>query len=171
MEPQPPRGPSPATFAQHHHRQHRAPESSPYDREHARAEQDRHQQDAPRVERGSKGSSRSHAHDSVISHPLSPKAPSPPSPSSSSVSSARRHRSISEIQHAPAVSDAVSYPPRAHLDPEKAASSPRSQRSPTRVSASNADVTAAVIYDSGEYHDKGPEDKPVQLLVCVTSTE
>jgi hypothetical protein len=117
----------------------------------------------PRVERGSKGSSNSRAHDSVISYPRSPNVAtaSPPSPVSS-VSSGRKHRSHQSVRHSHDAISAVSPPPRAHVDPEKAASR---SRSPTRASASKPDVTRQTIaYD--DYDDKGPEDKPVQLLVC-----
>lgn len=124
-----------------------------------------------RVQRGSKGSNRSRAHDSVISHPgpLSPTTPSPPSPASS-ISSAQHHRSkrnshISRNSQRP--SNDVARPPRAHLDPEKGYASPHRSRSPTHISASNPEVTA-VVYDSGEYREKGPEDKPLQLLIFLS---
>lgn len=112
-------------------------------------------------QRGSKGSSRSRAHDSVMSaQPLSPKptATSPPSPTAS------LHRTIPEIQSSSPPPPPLSYPPRAYLDPEKAAAANSTYEQPS-PRASNQDVTAA-IYDSGEYREKGPEDKPVQLLVC-----
>lgn len=111
------------------------------------------------AQRGSKGSSRSRAHDSVISsQPLSPKPTSPPSPTAS------LHRSIPEIQ--PSSPEPISFPPRAYLDPEKAAAG-NFLNSPHSPRVSNHDVTAAV-YDSGEYREKGPEDKPVQLLLWLS---
>jgi hypothetical protein len=60
---------------------------------------------------------------------------------------------MQEIQQSPNVN--LSYPAQAHIDPEKAAA--RSQRQ-------HADVTT-VLYDSSEYHEKGPEEKSAQLLV------
>ena len=134
---------------------------------------DYRQQYAPRVERGSKGSSNSRAHDSVISYPRSPHAatPSPPSPVSS-ISSGRKHSSPQSVRHSQDAISAVSQPPRAHIDPEKADGSPHRSPSPTHVSASNSDVTHQTIaYDPGEYDGKGPEDKPVQLLVCTGSDQ
>ncbi|CAI6259904.1 unnamed protein product [Periconia digitata] len=126
------------------------------------------QQSPHAAQRGSKGSSRSRAHDSVMSaHPLSPKSAhtSPPSPTAS------LHRTIPEIDQQQQISPAttpIAYPQRAYIDPEKAAAgnniSSSNQRSPR---ASNQDVRA-VVYDSGEYHEKGPEDKPVQLLLFLS---
>jgi hypothetical protein len=119
---------------------------------------------APRVERGSKGSGNSRAHDSVISYPRSPNVAtaSPPSPVSS-VSSGRKHRSQQSARHSHDAISTVSPPARAHVDPEKADSSPHRSRS--SGVASNPDVTRQTIaYD--DFDDKGPEDKPVQLLVC-----
>lgn len=163
MDPQaPPTAPSPATYAhqQHHHEQRSAERFSNNDAN-IYNEEDAHQrQYYARTERGSRGSN-ARGHDSVISHPFSPKASSPPSPTSSISSAGRKHRSISEIQQSPHVS--VAYPPRAYIDPEKGISSPRSPRS-NRVSSSNPDV-AATVYDAGEYIEKGPEEKAVQLLV------
>ncbi|KAH7392578.1 hypothetical protein BKA66DRAFT_16786 [Pyrenochaeta sp. MPI-SDFR-AT-0127] len=105
-------------------------------------------------------------HDSLISHPLSPKLSSPPSPTSSVSSAGRRHHSLpAEIQHAPpqVASRGIAYPPVAHLDPEKNGYAPSSQshRSPNRASGLDAD---AIVYDQGEYHEKGPEEKAWQLL-------
>ena len=126
---------------------------------------DGRQQYAPRSERGSKGSSKSRAHDSVISYPRSPNVatPSPPSPASS-ITSARKHRSVQSVAPSQDAIDAVPQPPRAHVDPEKAEGSPRRSSQP---SASHADVTRQTIaYDVDDFDDeKGPEDKPVQLLV------
>lgn len=159
MDPQPPLAPPSSAGPHHHHHQPhaRGPPNLVLDTHHHDVEY------APRTERGSKGSSKSRAHDSVISHPLSPTGtgPAPPSPAST-VSSAHHHhhRRASGAPH-PQDAGAITYPPRARLDPEKALVLPRS---PARVSASNPDVTA-VLYDSGEYQEKGPEDKPVQLLV------
>jgi hypothetical protein len=165
MEPQHPSAPSPATFAQYHH-----PQPSPHrnsdNGEYAYSEKDAYEQHQyhGRTQRGSKESSKSRAHDSVISHPLSPKTASLPSPASS-ISSGRRHRSIGEVQHLQDENNRISYPPRAHLDPEKGTASPHRSPSPTHVSTSIPDVPA-VVYDSGEYREKGPEDHPVRLLVC-----
>ncbi|PVI05855.1 hypothetical protein DM02DRAFT_638970 [Periconia macrospinosa] len=113
------------------------------------------------AQRGSKGSSRSRAHDSVMSsQPLSPKptSTSPPSPTAS------LHRTIPEIL--PPSPEPIAFPPRAYLDPEKAAAG-SSLNNPRSPRVSNQDVTAAV-YDSGEYREKGPEDKPVQLLLWLS---
>ncbi|KAF2866183.1 hypothetical protein BDV95DRAFT_612046 [Massariosphaeria phaeospora] len=121
-----------------------------------------------RAHRSSKDTS-GRGHDSVISHPFSPKASSPPS-LRSSVSSAGKgpRRPTSEIQPVSDV-NSVAYPPRAYIDPEKAQySAPGSDgRSPNRGSRSNQDPNAA-IYDSGEYHEKGPEEKPLQLLLYLS---
>jgi len=159
MEHHPPSAPYSATFAQH---RQAAPHRYPDSYEHVYNEKDAYAQPPydPRIQRGSKGSNKSRAHDSVISYPLSPKAPSPPSPASS-VGSGRRQRERGEIQPSDIE---IQYPSRAHIDAEKGYTSPRRSRSPTRISGSNPDVTA-VVYDSGEYREKGPEDKPVQLLV------
>ncbi|KAH6618984.1 hypothetical protein C7974DRAFT_441594 [Boeremia exigua] len=92
------------------------------------------------------------AHDSVIS-PFSSAASAPPSPGSSFSSDARQH-------HAPPPShdtrhSRVSYPPRAHLDPEKAAPDAFSARS----------HRASAVHEKTEYlDDHGPEDKACQLL-------
>jgi hypothetical protein len=159
MENQPSAPAAPATSA------YQQPHCQPSDHQEEYNEKDEqcHQHHVPKVERASKASCSSRARDSVISHPLSPKPrTTPPSPASSV------HRS--EIQHhSKAVNDELSFPPRAHLDPEKAGAGASPHRQPpSRVSASNPDVTA-VVYDSGEYHEKGPEDKPVQLLVSPKS--
>jgi len=92
-------------------------------------------------------------HDSVISHPFSPKASSPPSPASSVSSSSRRH----EHEHA-TVTQPVAYPAPAHMDPEKAAYGVRDR---------DANVTT-ILYDSSVYHEKGPEEKPIQLLLYLS---
>jgi hypothetical protein len=49
----------------------------------------------------------------------------------------------------------IPYPAQAHMDPEKAAASPY-RGDPNQT---------AVLYDSTEYMEKGPEEKPIQLLV------
>ncbi|KAF2639099.1 hypothetical protein P280DRAFT_491031 [Massarina eburnea CBS 473.64] len=137
----------------HHHTQHSNVHSEPDDLPYA-----------PRIERGSKGSSRSRAHDSVISHPLSP-------------------RPTSSVHHSIPPPDITSYPPRAHLahlahaDPEKAGvegsprnSPPNSQRSRS-VSAFGPESESgpAPAPDvTGEYREKGPEDRPVQLLLFLS---
>lgn len=87
-------------------------------------------------------------------HVTSPKPSSPPSPASSLSSAAREHRSIPDIESAARVN--VSRPPNAQLDPEKA-DYPQYQPDPN---------VTHVIYDSAEYQEKGPEEKPIQLLVC-----
>ena len=179
MDPQsPPPASSPATVA----RPHQTPSSppaqhhrqNPHHQQHAPESEYHYPYPYPYSEKHAAPVALDRPHDSVISsHPLSPKASSPPSPSSS-ISSGRKHRSIQEIQQLQQLQQLqlqqhprhVSYPPRAHLDPEKAqdlaSAAPRSQN---RASSSNPEVTA-VLYDSGEYREKGPEDKAVQLLVC-----
>ncbi|KAJ4331935.1 hypothetical protein N0V95_009776 [Ascochyta clinopodiicola] len=124
--------------------------------------------DSARTHRGSQ-SAPARAHDSVIS-PFSPTASELPSPSSSISSHAgRKHRSVTEIQETQdRQSRRVSYPPRAHLDPEKADyyDSPHDHRSLNRASLPDA---AAVVYDKSEYHEKGPEDKAWQLLFYLSA--
>ena len=126
--------------------------------------------DSARADRASR-STYGRAHDSVIS-PFSPAASAPPSPSSSISSHAgRKHRSTTEIQETAGrqshQSHRLSYPPRAHLDPEKASAHDAlyEHRSQHRTSAPDA---AAVVYDKSEYHEKDPEDQAWQLLVCVS---
>ncbi|KAF2016916.1 hypothetical protein BU24DRAFT_140611 [Aaosphaeria arxii CBS 175.79] len=119
----------------------------------------------PRSQRGSKSSS-ARAHDSVISHPFSPKVSAPPSPGSSISSVGRKHRSIEQIQPVQRPTS-VTYPPRAYIDPEKAAAASYGHRSSHRNS-SNPDGANA-IYDSGEYHEKGPEEKAWQLLLFLSA--
>ncbi|KAF2190880.1 hypothetical protein K469DRAFT_558844 [Zopfia rhizophila CBS 207.26] len=164
MNPQPPPTVSPAShsYQQQQYDQQRSHESSPNDPNDEYSEKDAYQRNQNQNLRLNPGNGRSH--DSVISHPFSPKASSPPSPSSS-ISAARHDRSAPEIQQSPPAN--VSYPPKAHIDPEKQAFSPQSPRSPARVSSSNPDVTA-ILYDSGEYNEKGPEDKAVQLLLYLS---
>jgi hypothetical protein len=120
-----------------------------------------------RHERGSK-STTGRGHDSVISHPFSPKASSPPSPASSISSAGRKSRSIPEVRYSspPGGSRDITYPPQARIiDPEKAAySSP----SPGRRSPN---VAQDAVYDQAEYHEKGPEEKAWQLLVCSCNHE
>ncbi|KAJ4983779.1 hypothetical protein SVAN01_10699, partial [Stagonosporopsis vannaccii] len=53
----------------------------------------------------------------------------------------------------------VSLPPRALLDPEKAAS-----HDAYEPRAHHRAAPDAVVYDKSEYHDQGPEDKAWQLL-------
>jgi hypothetical protein len=164
MDPQaPPTAPSSATYAPHY--QHHAKRSVPGNLVHTCYENGAYPpQQEPPSQRGSRGSRSSNGciHDSVISQPFSPKPSSPPSQRSSVSWAAQKHRSTQEVQQAIVN---VSYPPQAHFDPEKAPASPHGVRSPNRSSASNPDVTA-VIYNSGDYQDKGPEEKPLQLLVC-----
>lgn len=159
MEPRHPPVPSPATHASGHSSPAETDYESEYNEKDAYA-----RKDSARTERGSK-SINGYAHDSVIS-PFSPKASAPPSPSSSISSEAgRKHRAIAEIQEThdrrSHQSHRVSYPPRAHLDPEKAELYDAYDRRSNRASVPNA---AAVVYDKSEYHEKGPEDKAWQLL-------
>lgn len=170
MDPPSPSAPPPATFARDHHTKAPTQPNNPDSCQYVYSEKDAYphpQQYDPQTQRGSKGSSQSRAHDSVISHPLSPKPASPPSPASSISSGPRKQGSTPEIQQSRGANNAISYPPRAHLDPEKGFPLPYRSPSPTRVSASNPDVTT-VLYDSGEYHEKGPEDKPVHLLLFLS---
>ena len=147
----------PAAPSAHPQTHQRSPDRSRHNETDQYADEEGHQrQYYVRAERGSK-SSQTRGHDSVISPRFPPKASSPPSPRSSTSSGGRKHLSIDQIQHSPHLS--VSYPPQAHIDPEKATSNPRSKRG-----SSNAEIPV-VIYDSGEYLEKGPEEKAIQLLV------
>ena len=163
MEPRHPPAPCSAAHTQSHSSGHSSPAETDYESEHN--EKDTHpRKDSTRTD---SKPTYDRAHDSVIS-PFSPKASAPPSPSSSISSDVgRRHHSISEIQgtqeRTSRQSHRVSYPPRAHLDPEKANSYDLDHRSQGRASVPDA---AAVVYDKSEYHEKGPEDKAWQLLVC-----
>jgi hypothetical protein len=124
-------------------------------------------QQSIRIDRHSK-SSLGRGHDSVISHPFSPKASSPPSPCSSISSIGQQRNSTVQTRFSrPEIEQGnLQYPQQAHLDPEKHGYSPSPGRtSPNRVSAAELDGDA-VIYDKGEYHEKGPEEKAWQLLVC-----
>jgi hypothetical protein len=128
------------------------------------------QQQSTHPGRRSKSSYRK-GHDSVISHPFSPKASSPPSPGSSISSLGRQPNSITEIRYATpeAESTKIQYPKQVHIDPEKRSyRSSQGRRSPTRVSAAGYEGDA-IVYDKGEYQEKGPEEKAWQLLVCITS--
>ena len=165
MEPPNPPVPSPGTHARSHSSPAETDHDSEYEKEaHAR-------KDSARTNRGSKATS-GHAHDSVIS-PFSPKSSAPPSPGSSiSSQTGRKHSAITKIQETQDRrshhSHRVSYPQRAHLDPEKADLYDEydHRRSLNRGLVPDA---AAVVYDKSEYHEKGPEDKAWQLLVCRTS--
>ncbi|KAF2131037.1 hypothetical protein P153DRAFT_209368 [Dothidotthia symphoricarpi CBS 119687] len=100
-------------------------------------------------------------HDSVISYPFSPCTPSP----HSSISSAeRRHHSGSEARYSVPVVDGrpVSYPPQAHLDPEKndGYSSPQGRQSLNRDLSPQKEQ----VHDRGEYEEGGAEEKAWQLL-------
>lgn len=164
MEPRHPPALYSAAHTQSHSSGHSSPAETDYESEYNEKDTYPHK-DSRRA--GSK-SAYDRAHDSVIS-PFSPKASAPPSPSSSIPSDVgRKHRSISEIQQTQErtsrQSHRISYPPRAHLDPEKAASYDHDHRSQNRASVPDA---AAVVYDKSEYHEKGPEDKAWQLLVCI----
>ncbi|KAF2107360.1 hypothetical protein BDV96DRAFT_506401 [Lophiotrema nucula] len=165
MDPQVPPTAPPTTLHQQQHHVQRSPRPNHNDSEYTYEETDRYSRQTYSVEQRGSKSSNGRGHDSVISHPFSPKASSPPSPSSSISSAGRKHRSIDQIQYAAPIT--LSAPPRAHLDPEKANGSSHGTRTPNRVSSSNPDVTA-VVYDSGEYHEKGPEDKAVKLLLFLS---
>lgn len=146
MDPQPPQPTrAPAAAGQPHHHQN-------YEHHQQYAHSHQHDPDL-RYGYGEKDRGPRRQHDSVISHPFSPKASSPPSPASSVSSSSRRHEQEQE-PHA-TVTQPVAYPPPAHMDPEKAAYSARER---------DANVTT-ILYDSSVYPEKGPEEKPVQLLV------
>ena len=166
MEPRHPPVPYSATHAQSQSSGQSSPGETDCDSEYI--EKDTHARKySTRTDRGSR-STTGRAHDSVIS-PFSPKTSAPPSPSSSfSGSVGRKHRPVSGIQEVnDCNSHRVSYPPRAHLDAEKAQYYDSSQDhcSPNRASVPD---TAAVVYDKSEYHEKGPEDKTWQLLVRVS---
>ncbi|KAJ4369015.1 hypothetical protein N0V83_006097 [Neocucurbitaria cava] len=53
---------------------------------------------------------------------------------------------------------------QAYLDPEKHGSASSQGRSSRNRAASGLDPDA-VVYDQGEYHEKGPEEKVCRLLV------
>lgn len=158
MEPRHPPVPYSATHANSHSSGHSSPVSADYETEYKEKDAYAHQ-NTTRTDRGSK-SAAGRAHDSVIS-PFSPRASVPLSPSSSICSSAgRKHPSLSETEKTyDQQSHRLSYPPRAHLDPEKADfhASPHNHRH----------SAGAVVYDKSEYHESGPEDKAWQLLVCI----
>ncbi|KAF1852086.1 uncharacterized protein K460DRAFT_273520 [Cucurbitaria berberidis CBS 394.84] len=141
-----------------------SPNTSPDEYDHVYNEKDAYErQQTIRAWPATKSkSSNRRPRDSVIS----PKASSPPSPSNSSVSSAgRRHSSTPEIHYSPPVIQDrnIAIPPQAHLDPEK-----RGRLSPNRL-ASGTDVEAdAVVYNQGEFHEKGPEEKTWQLLLYLS---
>jgi hypothetical protein len=168
MESQRPPVPCPATQQQHHTSPKLPPNASPDEYDYAYNEKTPSQrQQSIRAERHSR-SSYGRGHDSVISHPFSPKASSPPSPCSSSISSIGRTRhSIPEIQYSRSEIEQqnIQHPPQAHLDPEKHGySSSRGHHSPNRVSAGGPDGDA-IVYDKGEYQEKGPEERAWHLLV------
>lgn len=165
MEPQHPPVPFSATQAQQPH----YPSFSASTNEHEYNEKNYvySQQQSTRNQRGSKTSSNSRAHDSVISQPFSPKQSYPPSPTSS-ISSAggRGRRSIPEIQYTTPLNDGqhIRQPPQAHLDPEKHGYTPSQGHRSSRHSA-GASITHDVVYDQAKYHEKEPEEKAWQLLV------
>ncbi|CAO2650942.1 Nn.00g092390.m01.CDS01 [Neocucurbitaria sp. VM-36] len=168
MEPQRPPVPYPATYSRQSQQYYASsPNTSPDEYDYIYNEKDAYErQQSIRTGRGSK-SSNARPRDSVISHPFSPKPSSPPSPSSSVSSAGRRHRSTSEIRissSSPAVnSQNITYPPRAYLDPEKQAYGSSKGRS-SRDRVTPGPGPEAVVYDQGEYHEKGPEEKTWQLL-------
>lgn len=160
MDPRHPPVPSPAT---HHAQSHASGHSSPANTDYYDYDSEPNDKDAyasklsTRDDRASR-STAGRAHDSVLS-PFSPHPSAPNSPGSSVSSAARR----APLDIHDARSHRVSPPPRAHLDPEKAASYDAYEaRSPHRPAPD------AVVYDKTEYHDQGPEDKAWQLLVCRT---
>jgi hypothetical protein len=163
MESQRPPVPCPATQQQHTLPQ--LPPNDEYDYTYNEKTPSQRQQSI-RAERHSR-SSYGRGHDSVISHPFSPKASSPPSPCSSVSSIGRPRHSIPEIQYSRVeiAQQNIQHPPQAHLDPEKHADgSSRGHRSPNRVSAAGPDGDA-IVYDKGEYQEKGPEERAWHLLV------
>ncbi|KAF9698120.1 hypothetical protein EKO04_003367 [Ascochyta lentis] len=171
MEPRNPPVPYSATRTQSHSSGPWSPADTDYDCDSEYNDKDAEYNDkhsCPRNDSTSQ-SAAARPHDSVIS-PFSPKASEPPSPSSSiSSQAARNHRSVSDIQDTHDYqSRRLSYPPRAHLDPEKADyyDSPRDHRSQNRASLPDA---PAVVYDKSEYHEKGPEDKAWQLLFYLSA--
>jgi hypothetical protein len=163
MEPPNPPVPSPATHARGHSLPAETDHESEYNEKDAHA-----RKDSARTNRGSK-STTAYAHDSVIS-PFSPKTSAAPSPTSSvSSQTGRKHSNITAIQETQDgrshQSHRVSYPQRAHLDPEKANLHDEYDYRRSLNRGSVPDV-AAVVHDKSEYHEKGPEDKAWQLLVC-----
>jgi len=136
-------------------------EKEPYQRQHS-----------IRTDRHSK-SSFGRGHDSVISsHPFSPKASSAPSPTSSISSLGQQRNSTPEIRYSRSdiEQNNIQYPQQAHLDPEKHGyGSSHDGRSPNRASAARLD-SDAIVYDKGAFHEKGPEEKAWQLLVCEPSS-
>lgn len=138
-------------------------EKEPYQRQHS-----------IRTDRHSKSSfGRGRGHDSVISsHPFSPKASSAPSPTSSISSIGQQRNSTPEIRYSRSdiEQNNIQYPQQAHLDPEKHGyGSSHDGRSPNRASAARLD-SDAIVYDKGAFHEKGPEEKAWQLLVCEPSS-
>lgn len=169
MDPRHPPVPSPATHTQSQGSGHSSPADTDYDSE--CNEKDAYgyayaAKPSARADRASR-STTGHAHDSVIS-PFSPHASAPNSPGSSISSAAgRNHASQPDILEAhDRHSHRVSLPPRAHLDPEKAASYDAYEAYDAR--SQHRAAPDAVVYDKTEYHDQGPEDKAWQLLVCAT---
>jgi len=102
--------------------------------------------------------------DSVISHPFSPNVPSPPSPGTS-ISSINPRQCLATDKRLSSRPDcqSIQYPPRAWIDPEKHGyGSSQGCHSPRAGPG-----VETVVYDQGKYHEKGPEEMPWQLLVCV----
>lgn len=174
MESQLPPPPASAILAppsQHHHRLSSPSANSDHDYTYQYNEKDSHhyhQHSSVHSDRLSRSSNR-RPHDSVISHPFSPKPSSPPSPSSnSSISSVGHHRNSSNAYRYSSEQierQSLSYPPRAHIDPEKHAEAlAHGYRVSNRLSAvpSGGD---AIVYDKGAFQEKGPEEKALQLLV------
>lgn len=115
------------------------------------------------TDRGSKSSCCGRGRDSVISHPFSPKpsSPSPDSSISSIIDHSKRHSSATDYRHSSALDGQnIQYPPRAYVDPEKYGYDPSEHRNSYRAGP-GAD---AIVYDQGQYHEKGPEEKAWQLL-------
>lgn len=111
------------------------------------------------TDRGSR-SSYGRGHDSVISQPFSPKGSSPPSRSSISSASQRQYSVPNNLRSTSTVeSEAIKYPPQAYLDPEK-------HGYPSYSTNRGGPEADAIVYDQGKYHERGPEEKAWQLLVC-----
>ncbi|KAF2272813.1 uncharacterized protein EI97DRAFT_196765 [Westerdykella ornata] len=88
----------------------------------------------------------------------------PPPPSAPSATfhtnghSHREHASIPDIERDAQLN--LPHPPRAHLDPEKASYlNPRQEPHPN---------VTHVVYGADEYPDKGPNERPLQLLLFLS---
>ncbi|KAF2749152.1 hypothetical protein M011DRAFT_327119 [Sporormia fimetaria CBS 119925] len=145
MDPQPPPPPAATTqYATHHvthghHEEHSFNEKDVYYQSH-----DSH------PAQHSYGYHPTHA---AQPHFTQSRRPPPSPPSTVSSHKQRAH----DIEHAPPLNPNIPYPQQAHVDPEKAAYLPRR----------DANVTT-ILYDSDDYPSKGPEEKPVQLLLFLS---